>query len=242
MKRRIDHDTAVDAAVYAASAALTASADSCAAAAIAAAAATAAEEALGEIDKAALNGAIVGMLVNADVCVRHAAVVAFFKLDKYGAWLVPMRQVLGRIEPAVLASHTGFIVGMLAHTDASMRSRALDLINFAAIGMRKHAVIAVVCSAVTNTMLMDEKSGLRFSANMTLARLKPLSHWAKARALVDEYRVRPYALFWYEYAGKQLCAPGGKWAVRDCAAFEAEFNDELHPCSGEDGAPHMVCC
>ena len=35
--------------------------------------------------------------------------------------------------------------------------------------------------------------------------------------------VRPYALLWLEYACKRLCAPGGKWAERDSAAFEKEF-------------------
>jgi hypothetical protein len=31
-------------------------------------------------------------------------------------------------------------------------------------------------------------------------------HWAIARAFVQVYLVRPYALFWHEYAGKQLFA------------------------------------
>jgi len=55
--------------------------------------------------------------------------------------------------------------------------------------------------------------------NRTRVRL----HWAKARREV--LLVRPYAFFWYEYAGKQLCAPGGRWAKRDRTAFEAEFNE-----------------
>ncbi len=38
-----------------------------------------------------------------------------------------------------------------------------------------------------------------------------------------------YATFWYKHVGKQLCAPGCKWANRDRAAFEDEFNElELH--------------
>ena len=172
-----------------------------------------------------------GMLVNADTSVRHAAVAALFKLDKYGDWLVPMRQVLDSIEPSGLASHAGFIVSMLAHTDsthAPRRARALKLIQLAAVGMRTPSVLALVCSALTNTMLTDEFHSMRREAKMTLASLKPLYHWARARAFVKNvYLIRPYALFWYEYAGKQLCAPGGKWAARDCAAFEAGFNEEL---------------
>jgi len=49
--------------------------------------------------------------------------------------------------------------------------------------------------------------------------------WATARAFVQVYRVRPYALFWYADVGKQLCAPGGKWAQHDRAAFLAEFGE-----------------
>jgi len=41
------------------------------------------------------------------------------------------------------------------------------------------------------------------------------------------YRVRWYGLFWYEDVVEKLCAPGGVWAERDQAAFEAEFNEEL---------------
>lgn len=34
---------------------------------------------------------------------------------------------------------------------------------------------------------------------------------------------RPYAICWNEFVGERLCAPGGKWAERDRAAFEDEF-------------------
>ena len=56
------------------------------------------------------------------------------------------------------------------------------------------------------------------SIDRTLVNLKEKlvkHYWATARAFVDKYRIRPYALFWHEDAGKSLCAPGGKWAVRD---------------------------
>ena len=39
------------------------------------------------------------------------------------------------------------------------------------------------------------------------------------------YLVLSYAFFWY--TGKLPCAPGGRWATRDRAAFEAEFIAEL---------------
>jgi len=51
-------------------------------------------------------------------------------------------------------------------------------------------------------------------------RVRACRNWAKARAFV---RVYPYALFWHMSMCKQLCAPGGKWAERDRAAFEADF-------------------
>jgi hypothetical protein len=47
-------------------------------------------------------------------------------------------------------------------------------------------------------------------------------HWATARAFVHVYLVRPYALFWHEFVGERLCAPGGKWAELDRAAFVEE--------------------
>ena len=32
--------------------------------------------------------------------------------------------------------------------------------------------------------------------------------------------MHPYTVFWHAHAGKRICAPGGKWAKRDRAAFE----------------------
>ena len=59
--------------------------------------------------------------------------------------------------------------------------------------------------------------------NLRINRTKMRHHWATARAFVKVYLVRPYALFWYEYVGKPLCAPGGKWSVRDRTAFVDDF-------------------
>jgi hypothetical protein len=55
-----------------------------------------------------------------------------------------------------------------------------------------------------------------------LKKARACCHWATARAFVQVY---PYALFWHAYVGKQLCAPGGKWAERDRAAFEEDFSE-----------------
>ena len=44
------------------------------------------------------------------------------------------------------------------------------------------------------------------------------------RAFVHVY---PYAIFWHAHACTQLCAPGGKWAERDRAAFEEAFSELL---------------
>jgi len=46
--------------------------------------------------------------------------------------------------------------------------------------------------------------------------------WVTVRAFVKLSFVRPYARFWHEYVGERLCAPGGKWAEGDRAAFEEE--------------------
>jgi hypothetical protein len=236
MKRLIDNDTTVNAAaVDAACAALTASVAADAKSTIATAAALAANKTfhertnrLCEIDQAALHGAIVGMLVDEDIQVRNTAMAALFKIVGWGDWLVPTK-VLGNIKPVVLVSHAGFMVSMLERTDATdarMRSRALKLIQITEVAMQTPSVLALVCNALTNTMLTDDYEGLRREAQMTLASLKPHYHWAKVRTFVkNEYLIRTYARFWYEHAGKHLCAPGGKWAVRDCALFEAEFND-----------------
>ena len=56
-----------------------------------------------------------------------------------------------------------------------------------------------------------------------LKKARARRHWATASAFVKVY---PYALFWHAYVGKQLCAPGGKWAKRDRAAFEADFQHQ----------------
>ena len=45
-------------------------------------------------------------------------------------------------------------------------------------------------------------------------------NWAAVRELVH---VKPYVIFWHAHVGQLLCAPGGKWAKRDLAAFEDEF-------------------
>ena len=45
--------------------------------------------------------------------------------------------------------------------------------------------------------------------------------WSMVRTFVQVY---PYAIFWHAHACTQLCAPGGKWAERDRAAFEDEFS------------------
>jgi hypothetical protein len=44
--------------------------------------------------------------------------------------------------------------------------------------------------------------------------------WTTVRLFVQVY---PYALHWYEYVCRKRCAPGGTWAERDRAAFEADF-------------------
>jgi hypothetical protein len=59
----------------------------------------------------------------------------------------------------------------------------------------------------------------------TYLRIKERSrrHWKTVREFVHTYIVRPYALFWYEYVGIKLCAPGGAWANNDRSAYHNDF-------------------
>ena len=88
----------------------------------------------------------------------------------------------------------------------------------------------MVFGAVTNILTQRYPHAHKAAAKTlgNLKRRRARLHWATARAFVQVYLVRPYAFFWYEYTGKQLCAPGGRWAKRDRTAFEADFNDDLH--------------
>jgi len=123
-------------------------------------------------------------------------------------------------------------LAVLADSVSGVRYSAIQLLGSESMGMHTPAVLALGCSAVTKA-LADRNYKVRYAARRMigipkrkLARL----HWATVRVQVR--LVRPYALFWYAYAGKQLCAPGGKWADRDRVAFEEEFitlDDELHP-------------
>lgn len=47
--------------------------------------------------------------------------------------------------------------------------------------------------------------------------------WLTAKKAVI---VRPYAIFWYDFVCKQMCAPGGKWAERDRVAFVQDFGED----------------
>ena len=83
-------------------------------------------------------------------------------------------------------------------------------------------VIAMARSAIAN-LLTGGNYREREEAKYALENLKKMLaeyHWATARV----YLVRSYGRFWYEEVGKSLCAPGGKWAENDRAAFEAEFS------------------
>ena len=201
MKRRLDHNTTInattDAEVDAVSAALTASAAADAAAeaaaataAAAAAVAFAAEEALGQLDQAALDRAIVSMLKNADINVSHAAVAALFKPDRYGLWLVPMSQVwFDRIGVATMAPHADYIVSMLSHKESENRSRALKLIKFAAAGMYTPTVLARLYSAVAIIVRSDKCTSLRDDAEIVIARLNAAHDCAALKAeFNDELR------------------------------------------------------
>ena len=127
-------------------------------------------------------------------------------------------QLCCKLDPTKLAMYTGSIVGML--DDSRVGDGAIRLLASGRIGMRAPD-ITLACNAVTN-MLTDAKDDMRYWAAKALRKLKSKRarlHWATARV----YRVRKYGRFWYEDVLVKLCAPGGKWAALDLAAFQAEF-------------------
>ena len=130
-------------------------------------------------------------------------------------------QLCCKLEPTALALYTGAIVDMLANS--RKRDSAIRLLASGRMGIRARGEFALACSAVTN-MLTDENEDMQYWAAKALHKLKRqrgLLNWATARV----YRpvVSWYGWVWYEEACKALYAPGGKWAERDRAAFEAEF-------------------
>ena len=209
----------------------------------------AAMRALGRFEPAMLashTGAIVDMFVDSDAGVRYEAIRALGKVEPtmltshVGAIVglledteiyvtsMAVRALVG-FDQAALASHAGAIAHdvlcMLTNPNVIVRYDALRLSESVALGMLTPDVFARMRSAVAH-MLTDTEWGMRIAAEWALFGLKThkaRAHWAIARAFVQVYRVRPYALFWHAYAGEILCAPGGKWAERDRAAFEAEF-------------------
>ena len=211
----------------------------------------AAVKALGNLEEGVLAshaGAIVGMFTDPRSYVRHAAAStlgwlstaelkshtgAFVELLTDPSYNVHSAAVdtLRNLEGAVLASHAGAIahtiLGMLTHTDWGPRYNALRMLQSDALRATRVLEPDVLELAITavKKMLNDatDATWLCLQIPDTLRFLKwkrGNMHWATARV----YRARRYARFWYEDAGKTLCAPGGKWEARDRAEFEADFN------------------
>jgi hypothetical protein len=181
---------------------------------------------LGKLDSVVLElyaGAVADKLTDSDLKVRCAAVRALGKLAVYA----------DAISHAIL----GILVDMryeqrLMSWPSDFRLHLLRMFESDAMGVLASDGLALVFGA----LMLIQPDGFNLSplshATVTkilgnLKRRRARLHWATARAFVHVYLVRPYAFFWYEYAGKQLCAPGGRWAKRDRTAFEAEFNDDL---------------
>jgi HEAT repeat protein len=154
-------------------------------------------------------------------------------------WMVRVQasKVTIILEEAQIAMHAHSIVTMLTHGDADVRRGAFELVarklaaqRFKMVAGRTDAkrapeeALALVISAIASMLTNGEFIYARYTAILTLRALKKMlaqMHWATARV----YRplVRSYGTFWYEEACKTLCAPGGKWAETDRAAFEEEF-------------------
>jgi len=220
MKRRLDHETDIPKRSRARTAA-----DAIAIACMHTGSATTSDlvTALLKLEPAALTvheGAIVTMLTNSCAVVREKAKCLFRCRLEYPK-LTP------HAGGCVHTSHAGALVDLLTDSTDSVRLKAIYLFaSEYALEMLTPAVIAMARSAITN-MLDDTNYRIRNEVKYALDNLKKKLvqfHWATVRAFV--YLIRPYAMFWYEYTGKQLCAPGGKWAARDCAAYEAELSDE----------------
>ena len=127
------------------------------------------------------------------------------------------------LEEEVITFHAEGIAGMLTDSEWLVPDCAIELIESNTNSV-KAEVLALVISAVTDSLRTGKirYNGLSLAIS-TLPRLKrklARLHWATARV----YRARWYARVWYEEACKSLCAPGGKWAENDRAAFEDEFS------------------
>jgi len=196
----------------------------------------AAVKALGNFDQAAIDYPveIMHILTDSDPRVRHAArhaaAVALYYMGRTHlmptAFLLtesslrhPVSDVryvavaaLGNLGDAALDSYAGAIAGLIMEPVSDAHRKAVQF-------------LALACGAVAN-MLTDTLLDVRDAARGTLSKLKRTRarlHWATARAYVQHKLVRPYALFWLEYICERLCAPDGKWAEADRAAFETDF-------------------
>lgn len=154
-------------------------------------------------------------------------------------WMVRVQaaKVTIILEEAQIAMRAHAIVTMLTHKDFDVRRGAFELVARKLAARRFKMVagptdakrapeeaLAMVISAIASMLTNGEFIYARYTAILTLRTLKKMlaqMHWATARV----YRplVRSYGRFWYEEACKTLCAPGGKWAENDRAAFEEEF-------------------
>ena len=81
------------------------------------------------------------------------------------------------------------------------------------------------CRQDGNTPIENARRYGRTELAAWLAMARARRHWAEARALGRATTgALACAFFWHAHVGEQLCAPGAKWAERDRAAFERDFN------------------
>ncbi len=137
------------------------------------------------------------------------------------------------LDPPAVVAHARAIAGLLVHADADVRYAALDALSV----LEEHALIPHATDIAG--LLDDADPDVMLAASNALGQLPPEDrtraqerardikmkkrarhHWATARAFS---KTRSCALFWHAHTGKKLCAPSGKWAERDHAAFEHDF-------------------
>ena len=197
-------------------------------------------------------GSIVGLLANPIPAVRSSALFALCVFNR-ATRIAHIRAIvsmltdskltvrcsalstLGDLGYVALAPYVtdiaNAILYMLVDPDADVRYNSLhafyNVFGTEFMGLLAPDVVAVACIVVAKMLTDTDDPLVHMKATNILYKLKKARgrlNWATARV----YRVRSYGRFWYEEACKSLCAPGGKWAENDRAAYEAEFNPELN--------------
>jgi HEAT repeat protein len=147
--------------------------------------------------------------------------------------LIRAMEYVVELDSTSVEHHARAIADSLHHADSDVRYAALDALS----QLEEHALVPHATAIAS--LLDDADPDVVRAASNALGQLPPEErtraqqrakdikikararrHWATARAFTKK---RSHALFWHAHTGKKLCAPSGKWAKRDMAAYEREF-------------------